>query len=43
MRALVLVFAVLALAGCAGVIDRCEEGLRSPGWGSGVPEPHKGY
>ena len=40
MRALLLTAAVLLLAGCGGVIDRCPNGLDPPGWGSTVPKPH---
>jgi hypothetical protein len=42
MRAFALATMLLVLAGCAGVIDACPDGLREPGWGSGVPDPHKG-
>lgn len=42
MRALVLTAVVLLLAGCTGVLDNCPDGLREPGWGTGVPDPHKG-
>lgn len=41
-RLLPVCVAVMMLTGCAGVIDRCTEGLRAPVWGSGVPDPHKG-
>jgi hypothetical protein len=31
--------ALLLLAGCGGVIDRCPNGLAPPEWGSTVPSP----
>jgi hypothetical protein len=42
MRSLAFAAIALLLAGCAGVLDACPDGLREPGWGSGVPDPHKG-
>ena len=42
IRLLAVCATALMLSGCVGVIDRCTDGLRAPGWGSGVPDPHKG-
>jgi hypothetical protein len=42
MRALALAAFALMLAGCAGVIDYCPDGLRDSPWRSGSHDPHDG-
>jgi hypothetical protein len=39
MRLLILI-AVLMLAGCGGFIDRCPDGLAPPPGDSKIPAPH---
>lgn len=40
MKPLALVAALFMLAGCAGVLDNCPDGLSPPPAGSSIPNPH---
>ncbi|WP_279386482.1 hypothetical protein [Phenylobacterium hankyongense] len=40
MRALALAAALLLLAGCAGVLDNCPDGLSPAPWDSTAPHTH---
>jgi hypothetical protein len=41
MRLLILAATLVLLAGCAGVLDNCPDGLAGPPAGSSIPDPHR--